>query len=117
MVFPPLFFKINGLGNICVNNKHCRYTAAAIASDATQIRMEIICKTPNKTLIRLFGARLPSPPGCQWCLSCHVTTSFFIKSSIFNIQYSIPALPGWGYLIFWILPFPECREVFSYANW
>jgi hypothetical protein len=50
MVLPPLFLTVNGLGNIGVHNKHCRYTAAAIASDATQIRMEIICKTPNKTL-------------------------------------------------------------------
>jgi hypothetical protein len=78
MAFPPLFFEINGLGNIGVNNKHCRYIAVDIASNATQIKMKIICKTPNKTLIRLFGARLPSPPGCQWCLCCHVTTSFFI---------------------------------------
>jgi hypothetical protein len=55
MVFPPLFLKMNGLGNISVNNKHCRYIPADIASNATQIKMKIICKIPNKTLKLLMG--------------------------------------------------------------
>jgi hypothetical protein len=57
MVLPPLFLTINGLGNIGVHNKHCRYIPAAIAGNATQIKMEIICKTPNKTVKRLSGAK------------------------------------------------------------
>jgi len=57
MIIPPLFLTVNGLGNICVNNKNCRYTAAAIAGNAKQIKMEIICKTPNKTLKLLSGAK------------------------------------------------------------
>jgi hypothetical protein len=57
MVLPPLFFKVNGLGNIGVHNKHCRYIPAAIAGNVTQIKMEIIGKTPNKTLKFLSGAK------------------------------------------------------------
>jgi hypothetical protein len=50
-------FLINDLGNICVYNEQCRYISADIASNATLIKMEIICQTPNKTLKLLSGAR------------------------------------------------------------
>jgi hypothetical protein len=49
-------FSKNDLGDICVYNEHCGYISADIASNATLIKMEIICQTPNKTLKLLSGA-------------------------------------------------------------